>query len=380
MPRQDPTVAALCSILRGDVSQPNPIRPQSLANAALAHGVHNLIFEQCAGRDDDNLRQARSLLRDTVHRSVSQLLAQNAASRELCQDLANCHFRFLPIKGLAVAHSDYPSPHLRPRADTDILVDPEQVAECRTWLQQNGYRCEPLVVPLSKGMYLASQFGATREAGQLFTHTFDIHWRVSNRACLSEPLDFELLYSSSVPAPSMGEAMRVPHPLYSLIIACVHWIAEPSKRLIWLYDIHLMASAMSADFADTLQRSAREMRLSHIIHHVLRQTQEAFHSRLPAELLQALQRTMKADPQEPTRLLISRPDKTMAMHRADFLALADAATRIRMLGALLFPPPSYLDLAGIGHGLPLPLRHTLRLTRPLWRRFGRRAPGRRQAV
>ena len=98
-----------------------------LADAAVVHGVHNLIFEDCANTDNEHLRHLQSLLRVSVHRSVSQSLAQNAASLELFGQLAAQRFRCLAIN--VTIHA--------PICDLGLILT-FWWTRCRSWTVETG--------------------------------------------------------------------------------------------------------------------------------------------------------------------------------------------------------------------------------------------------
>ena len=85
----------------------------------------------------------------------------------------------------------------------------------------------------------------------------DLHWRSSNSPALARLMDYEEMQARAVPVPSLGPAAFAPCPVHALLFACIHraghehapmyvdGVAVPVKdRLIWLYDIHLLASKM----------------------------------------------------------------------------------------------------------------------------------------
>jgi hypothetical protein len=203
-------------------------------------------------------------------------------------------------------------------------------------------------------------------------HVLDIHWQVSNRYALAAPLSFDMLFEKAESFDGLGIPLRCPSPLHSLLIACLHWAAEPDRRLIWLYDIHLLVSRLDTPRAHELLALAARTRLLTVVRHLLRECQSCFATPLTPPLADELAHPSAAARCDPARLLLRRPDSSLRAHMADFLSIRDARERARMVSAVLFPPSSYLDLQGVAPRCPLPLRHALRLTRPLWVRFSQR--------
>ena len=91
-------------------------------------------------------------------------------------------------------------------------------------------------------------------------HAVDLHWRVNNAQVFARALSHDEMHARSVPVPQLGEAAHALCPPHALLLACMHRAAHlgadghDADRLIWLYDIHLLARGMDANewqqFAD----------------------------------------------------------------------------------------------------------------------------------
>ena len=145
----------------------------------------------------------------------------------------------LVFKGEALARTLYPDPSLRPRCDTDVLIEREALADAERVLHDAGFREEPS----SGGETISRQRTWSRTDSIGFRHAIDLHWALSNRARYADVLAFEELWSRGTAI--HGPHVRIPSDSDSLLIAALHLAAHHrgEERLIWIYDIHLLRNA-----------------------------------------------------------------------------------------------------------------------------------------
>ena len=141
-------------------------------------------------------------------------------------------------------------------------------------------------VPLEMvtGELVTSQQTFVRDAGLGVRHTCDLHWRVSNRAAFSRILPWERLAAEARPSPALDTGASVLSPPHALLLACLHRVAHhfDPPTLIWLYDIHLLASSMSEDDAARFVALAVDSGLAAICARGLALSQHHFRTPLPA--------------------------------------------------------------------------------------------------
>ena len=178
-------------------------------------------------------------------------------------------------------------------------------------------------------------------------HAIDLHWRVSNCQIFAEAVSYDELVSGSVPIHVLGA--RALGPVHALLLACMHrvghvtasWSVNDRRhygdRLIWLYDIHLLASRMSAQELTEFVRLAVERRLKTICLDGLRQSQRCFAMPLPDDVLGALS---AAGPPEPSAHYLDR-GRLRFMVR-DIRSLSNVYDRLRLAREHLFPPAGYM--------------------------------------
>ena len=227
--------------------------------------------------------------------------------------------RSIVLKGAALAYTHYPHPCLRPREDFDLLVPESQRNDAVDVLRARAYAPLEMVT----GRLVTSQQTFARDAGRGVRHTCDLHWRVSNRAAFSRLLPWERLAAETRPIPALdaGEGLAPPH---ALLMACLHRVAHhfDPPTLIWLYDIHLLASSMSEEDAARFVALAVDSGLAAICARGIALAQHHFRTPLPAALEQLVPAGRRAVGGLPGRAV-------SALRRAD-VGPAGAATGIAL--------------------------------------------------
>jgi hypothetical protein len=129
---------------------------------------------------------------------------------------------------------------LRPRDDTDLLVDESSCDRAELLLLSLGY--EPAVEHV---MQLASgqrHFKSRRRAGVV--HPLDMHWRVTNPLC--SPTRCHSDASGTQRHEHSGA--RTLCDVDELLLACLLTSrTTETSELLWLMDIHLLATAITAE-------------------------------------------------------------------------------------------------------------------------------------
>ena len=69
----------------------------------------------------------------------AEIIAVQVQAAHQAEEIAR-HVRFLPLKGLHLAHHVYPSPALRDMGDIDLLVRPADLCGAHEALARLGYR------------------------------------------------------------------------------------------------------------------------------------------------------------------------------------------------------------------------------------------------
>jgi hypothetical protein len=148
----------------------------------------------------------------------------------------------LVTKGAHLAHAVYSSPALRPRADTDLLIDPASRVTTTEILTAHGYSRSAR----TSGALILGQFEFERRLQSDVTHYVDVHWRPVAPLIFEGAFDLRELGVSAAAIPALGPHARGPSVPDALALACVHLVAHHWHQilLVWLYDIRLLADAI----------------------------------------------------------------------------------------------------------------------------------------
>ena len=271
--------------------------------------------------------------------------------------------RSIVLKGAALAYTHYPHPCLRPREDFDLLVPESQREDAVDVLRARGYAPLEMVT----GRLVTSQQTFARDAGRGVRHTCDLHWRVSNRVAFSRLLPWERLAAEARPIPALDARADGLAPPHALLMACLHRVAHhfDPPTLIWLYDIHLLASSMSEDDAARFVALAVDSGLAAICARGLALAQHHFRTPLPA----AFDHLVPAG-DEPLAAYMDQAFRPFDALVSDLRALRGRRARWQLLREHLFPPSPYLRAARprLGSG-PLPWVYARRIVRGVSRWF-----------
>ena len=187
------------------------------------------------------LREAVAGLDRTAR--MRQLLLQSEA-RRIAAALAAAGIEGLWLKGAALAHWLYPKPQLRPAGDLDLLfASHAEALRAAEVLAPLGYRLP--IRHIAGDLYVHELLAVQAEHGL----ELDLHWRLANSALFSERLQWPELRAAAIAVPELGRDALALAPLHALLHACMHRASNRlggrADRLIWLYDLHLLAQRLS---------------------------------------------------------------------------------------------------------------------------------------
>lgn len=234
------------AILRGEVREwPEP--PQ--VTALEQHAVVPLVYA----------RLPHPALREIALRAAAAELLRLEDLRELLAGFAARGVPLLIVKGTALAYDLYEAPELRPRADTDLLIDRRDVGRVRALFAELGYEARLL----SGDPHANRQQAFAGRDSFGVEHVYDVHWDIANTPIVRDALRFDELLARSMALPRIAGAARAPSHSDALLLACIHRVAHhhDSDRLIWLYDIHLLRARLSRAEQEEFWLRAAERRV-----------------------------------------------------------------------------------------------------------------------
>jgi hypothetical protein len=274
----------------------------------------------------------------------------------------------LTFKGAALAHLYYPAPHMRIRADTDLLVAAADVAALDQTLASLGYTRQQE----TSGELVSYQSHYDKQDRAGVFHPFDVHWKVSNRQAFADRFMFEELWERRIPIPALGVHAATVSRVDALILALVHRAAHHpgSRDLLWIYDLHLLAEGMTNEEPQRFVDLAGSRGLDDIAREGLTLAHAWFGTRAAEGIITALGR-------QPVRGTAAsaplRGSSQTDLLRHDLKALLTWRSRWRLVREHLFPAPGYMRAKyGVRSNLLLPALYAWRVVAgaPRWLRRG----------
>ena len=166
--------------------------------------------------------------------------AREPASRN--NECCRCPTPFCRRPAVALTH--YPSPHIRPRADTDLLC-PSEKWRARSRRRASGIRSGRRNVRAAR-LY-QSHYRRTDRHG--VTHALDVHWKIEFSGARRHRLTHAELWSAA--SPSSPRSRPYCHAARALLLGASSIapaiIPGSSESSCGLYHFHLLGSCLTAD-------------------------------------------------------------------------------------------------------------------------------------
>ena len=251
--------------------------------------------------------------------------------QHLLQAFSERGVRCLLMKGEALSQTSYNTPGTRDRCDTDLfidLVDIEAAVDAAAAIDAR------IVSPI----YKSHQFVALLSVPGGIEMHFDVHWRWSNHARFARTVSFEDAWEASIELSELGA--RALNPAHSLLLACLHRLGSSlhdSNRLIWLYDIHLLAKQLGSQQWGEFVDMAVQCNVQAVCSDGLNQAAAYFGSEIPVAARAALV-VPETKPTVGSRIR----DSQLGLIVDDLKDLPDTRSRLALLREYLFPPGDYL--------------------------------------
>lgn len=266
------------------------------------------------------------------------------------------------FKGQALAYNTYRHPWLRPRTDIDALVERSGFEAMVDALSVLGYERADAI---DADLVLPQLSLRKRRHG--VSHVWDVHWRVSNRPAFAEVLPYRDLREAAVETRVDDVAILTPDSVDSLLIACLHLVGHHAGevRLIWLYDIHLLAASMSnSEYQRFVAKAMSPPPVRAACHAAMEVTQRY----IPGERTDELRRTL--DPGAGARWAM---DRTYLAGLIDDASAVGKGDRLRFVTQHVFPTADYMvKRFGIRHRWQLPFWYVVRIGRAVPKLFRKR--------
>ncbi len=293
---------------------------------ARADGVHLLLADRLS------LPEVAVELRDAA--VVEALRAREL--RDVLDALAGSGIRAILIKGAALAYTHYQRPELRPRSDTDLMIPVAARGEAAEVFVGLGYERAHEIdgdVAIGQSHYVkVDRYG--------LSHALDVHWRVSNVRAFADLLSYDELSRDAADVPALGPHAFCASPVHALFVACLHRVAHhgDARNLLWLYDVTLIARAMTPAERTAFRRLASARRAVAVCARTLTLAQDAF-----GGLDQAWIESLRPDDEarEPTAAFVGGGLRQIDILRSD-LEATRWSSRLQLVREHLFPPAAYM--------------------------------------
>jgi hypothetical protein len=336
--RADAATEALAAVLAGRATAWHALEmtPDEFLRACDDQGLAGLMHERL--RNDAGCPTAiREVLAAKAREHAATELLRQRESAAVLTALAAEGVLPIVLKGTALAYSVYCSPASRPRVDTDLLIRLADVPLVRQVTARIGY-----TAPLHcDGDLLFCQFPLKRTDEFGLAHTFDVHWRISTQSVFAEVMTFDEIAPAAHALPALGPYARTAGPVHALLLACIHPAMHHRnvESLLWLYDVHLLASRLSAPEYEAFAALAVARRVSAICAHQLDRARRCFDTPVPASAMRRLAMSRGAE----ASAAYLRPDRAWGDELlANIRALPRWSDRLRLLREVTLPAPAYM--------------------------------------
>lgn len=334
------STAAVTALLRGDATSVNRLsagtNQQALLVTAYHHGMTGLLARRLQNAP---VACPPEFVREVTRMARAEVVIEHCRRLEVMRVLAalqEARVRTLILKGAALAHTHYAHPSLRPRNDTDLLIQRRDWPEATQALQELGYKRKDEI----RGETARNQ-GEFERRDRSVRHVFDLHWQVSDRPVFAAALDFDTLMQGAAHIAALGSFAWAPAPVHMLLLACMHRVRHYNADLLmWLYDIHLLTEKLSDREVDEFVAAARHSKVSAICDAGLRRAAEHFHTKIPDGLLDSLRPADAAHGTElSARYLVLPPWRARLL---DLMTQPDWTKRFRFICELATSDRQYL--------------------------------------
>ena len=339
MPSSREALTLIAAFLRGDVTRWSDLAldAQTFLDLCREHEVEGLCFERLSKLDSTAgwPRQVWEELSDAARTRAAEELLRKAEIRRVVAALADAGIRPILLKGTPLAYTVYDSPASRPRADTDVIVSGADVEAARQVMRSLSY------VETVQCHELLSQFEVQQCDRFGVIHAFDVHWSISTQPVFAGLLTYDALLLRAVAVPALGGSAVAPCRVDALLLSCVHPAMHHrnDERLLWILDIHLLASGLSPAELDEFEALARMKKVVAICRRGLQQAQAVFGTLVAADLIGRLKRT--AGP-EPSAAYLASERRWHHETIASLRALPRLGDRARLVREVLLPSPGYM--------------------------------------
>jgi hypothetical protein len=351
--------AALAALLRDqDVPwEALGVAPAAVLEACAEEELTSLVHQTLRRRRRDTNwpEDLREGLARVAHADAARELLRQREIVLALDALAADGLHPILLKGTPLAYSIYETPSTRPRIDTDVLIPREQVDAVRRVMTGLGYservHCG--------GEVLLCQFMMEKTDACGVHHQFDIHWKISTQSVFADVLTYDEIAAEAAPVVALGSHARAAGPIHALFLGCIHPTMHHRnvERLIWTYDVHLLAARLSGAELDRFVNLVVLKKVATIVSHRLAVARALFDTSIPDRVTTGL---AAPRPVERSAAYLHTGRRWHNELVSSLNGLPRWRDRLRLLREVLFPEPSYML-----HTYGITIRSTAVLVLPL---------------
>ena len=267
----------------------------SLVTAAAFHRVTGMLV----GAAREELPSQHPLLTDLRQQLSGQIGRQLKMAVDLHSVravLKGVGVEMVLIKGLALAHTVFADPAMRPAADLDVLVRPEDLSAAVSALQAAGASLLDRNWDLARSELRGQVHLVLAHGGVV-----DLHWDLLNRSAVrrSFTVPTNEVVTRSVVASIEGVEVRTLDPVDTVLHLALHGCLSGGHRLGWLVDIDRAVRSLSPDWGVLVER-AEQWRARDAVGLMLVRARNLYGTPVPGD---ASQRLVGALPEATTNFL-----------------------------------------------------------------------------
>lgn len=349
----------LAALLRGDV--PDGALPSP--DDARRHKLAPLLVDRWAARNDApaGVRDLVAALTEEVREAALLDALRMHELAVVTRALSGAGVTSLVFKGSALGPTVYGAPHLRPRADHDLLVEAADFDATRAVLEARGYSA-PNQIP---GDLANNAWAFGREDARGVFHVLDVHWRFNNGPTVAPALTPVALKERGVSCDALPGA-RIPCDTDALLLAAVHAYTHHAGQfhpLIWLVDIDRLAARLD----DEGWRELLRLAAANDVRSVVRRALLDAHAQLGTALPPLLEAELLEEEWDDGAAVYLDGHPGLVMLK-EIAGLPSWRARARMLKQLALPAGEYvLGEYGVADDRMLPRLYVHRLVRAVGR-------------
>lgn len=282
-----------------------------------------------------------------------------ATQKQVSAALADAQIPALWLKGIALAHTVYPQPVLRPMGDLDVLVpyvQREHALRVVEGLGYHFYETEGQLLSSAETLHLKLIHHYFLIGGVSDSVILELHFQLLSTDNKLLPLDKLAWFATQTTLVRNSTRFIIPQPEAHLLYLSAHAIlqhGEANTSLRQYFDIHQIIVNMPVDW-DKLVEQAAMLGWTYAVERTLALSIQYFSTPVPDTVFSQLreQRTTDADATRALRLQGRGARFESMWMRLRELSFAD---RAKLIIRLMVPPRPYMRL-----------RYGLRSDRQVW--------------